>query len=184
MYKRLLLGLVLCLCFGGVQAGHLELEKVSESVFLVLPATGDSTSQSNAAFVLLPDGILLFDTLSSAELLQEMLELIAKVSDLPINRVVLSHFHPDHSGGLVALRERDLGLYVGPTTTESFNRSRSTKLGLLQRILREPRTLELLAQSYVFTTEFFHRGGPVTAISVAGVGLHIALHKCLKYIEI
>lgn len=134
MYKRLLLGSVLCLCLGGVQAGHLELEKVSESVFLVLPSTGDSTSQSNAAFVLLPDGILLFDTLSSAELLQEMLELIAKVSDLPINRVVLSHFHPDHTGGLIALRERDLELYVGPTTKESFNRARSTKFSLLQRM--------------------------------------------------
>lgn len=134
MKQRLFLGLVLCLCISGAQAGHLELEKVSDTVFLVLPATGDSASQSNAAFLLLPDGILLFDTLSSPELLQEMLELIGRVSDLPVNRLVLSHFHPDHAGGLVALREHELTFYVGPTTTESFNRSMTTKFGLLQRM--------------------------------------------------
>jgi len=134
MNKRLLLGLVLCLCVGSAQAAHLQLEKISDTVYLVQPEPGDAAAQSNAAFLVLPDGILLFDTLSSPELLQEMFVLIGKVSELPINRVVLSHFHPDHAGGLIALRRFDPTLYVGPSTGESFNRSMTTKFGLLQRM--------------------------------------------------
>jgi glyoxylase-like metal-dependent hydrolase (beta-lactamase superfamily II) len=132
--RKVTTGLLLLLLAGAALAGHLEVEKISGTVFLARPAAGDPTAQSNAAFVVLPDGVLLFDTLSTPELLEELLAEIPKHTDKPLTRLVLSHWHPDHAGGLDALRKRDLRIYTAPGVPLNVTESRRAKLDFLRRI--------------------------------------------------
>jgi glyoxylase-like metal-dependent hydrolase (beta-lactamase superfamily II) len=134
--KHLITSLCLLVVAGAVLAGHLEVEKIGGTVFLARPVAGDPTAQSNAVFVVLPDGVLLFDTLSSSELLEELLAEIPKHTDKPLTRLVLSHWHPDHAGGVDALRGLDLEIFTAPGVPQRVTESRRAKLEFLKRIER------------------------------------------------
>ncbi len=59
---------------------------------------------SNAGFVVTEAGVIVFDTLGSPPLGEELIRQIRKVTKQPIKRVILSHFHADHSYGLQAFK--------------------------------------------------------------------------------
>jgi glyoxylase-like metal-dependent hydrolase (beta-lactamase superfamily II) len=118
-------------------AAHLQMERVSPTVYMVRPAEGDQEAVSNAAFVLLPDRVLLFDTLASPALMQEMQVLIRSVTRLPIGMVALSHWHFDHSSGLELLGTGGPRLFAAPGTAERLDRARADRLALLEQRERE-----------------------------------------------
>lgn len=137
MPRIALLLLVTLLALPCSHAAHLIREQVSESVYVVRPAEGDNTAVSNAAFIVLEDRVLLFDTLSSAELMAEMLGLIGEVAKQPLNMIVLSHWHRDHSGGMDLLGSRPHQLIAGPGTVRRINESREADLGFLGKYERD-----------------------------------------------
>lgn len=55
---------------------------------------------SNAGFVVTPDGVVAFDALGTPPLGAAMIKAIGKVTDQPIKRVIVSHYHADHIYGL------------------------------------------------------------------------------------
>lgn len=55
---------------------------------------------SNAGFVVTADGVVAFDALGTAPLGAAMLDAIATVTDQPVKRVIVSHYHADHVYGL------------------------------------------------------------------------------------
>lgn len=55
---------------------------------------------SNAGFVVTQDGVVAFDALGTPPLGAAMIEAIAKVTDQPVKRVIVSHYHADHFYGL------------------------------------------------------------------------------------
>lgn len=55
---------------------------------------------SNAGFVVTNDGVVAFDALGTAPLGAAMLDAIATVTDQPVKRVIVSHYHADHVYGL------------------------------------------------------------------------------------
>ncbi len=57
---------------------------------------------SNAAFVVTDEGVVVFDTLGTPALGAELLRVIGRVTDRPIRHVVISHYHADHFYGLQA----------------------------------------------------------------------------------
>jgi len=59
---------------------------------------------SNAGFVVTSDGVLVFDTLGTPALGQAMIEAIGEITDQPIKRVIISHYHADHFYGLQAFK--------------------------------------------------------------------------------
>jgi glyoxylase-like metal-dependent hydrolase (beta-lactamase superfamily II) len=65
---------------------------------------------SNAGFVVTADGVVVFDTLGSPSLAREMLKRIREVTDRPIRRVVVSHYHADHYYGAQVFK--DLGAEI------------------------------------------------------------------------
>jgi glyoxylase-like metal-dependent hydrolase (beta-lactamase superfamily II) len=97
-------------------AADLEVQQVTESVWMVKPARGSDVAVSNAGFVVLPDRILLFDTLSSEPLMREMLQLIGATTALPVAMVAVSHWHPDHTGGLAFFGRNDYTLLATEET--------------------------------------------------------------------
>jgi glyoxylase-like metal-dependent hydrolase (beta-lactamase superfamily II) len=60
--------------------------------------------------VVTPDGVVVFDTLGSPSLAREMVQRIREVTDRPIRRVIVSHYHADHYYGVQVFK--DLGAEI------------------------------------------------------------------------
>jgi glyoxylase-like metal-dependent hydrolase (beta-lactamase superfamily II) len=83
--------------------------KVSAHCYYVqgMPGAASSANQgfmSNAGFVITKDGIVVFDSLGSPPLGQELIRQIRKITNQPIKRVIVSHYHADHVYGLQAFK--------------------------------------------------------------------------------
>ncbi len=59
---------------------------------------------ANAGFVITTDGVVVFDTLGSPALGDQLVAEIRKRTDQPIRRVIISHYHADHFYGIPAFR--------------------------------------------------------------------------------
>ncbi len=68
-----------------------------------MASTANHAFNSNAAFVVTRDGVVVFDALGTPELGAAMKRAIATVTPEPIRVVIVSHFHADHFYGLQAL---------------------------------------------------------------------------------
>lgn len=60
---------------------------------------------SNAGFVVTPAGVVVFDSLGTPSLAQAMLAEIRKITQAPIKRVIVSHYHADHCYGLQVFKD-------------------------------------------------------------------------------
>lgn len=109
---RLLIALAALLLLGQAHATalpRLTAERVAGDVWYFRGASGQASADnagytSNAGFVVTPRGVLIFDALGTPALAREMLQAIAKVTDQPVRRVIVSHYHADHVYGLQVLR--------------------------------------------------------------------------------
>ena len=77
--------------------------RVSTHAWYVPGGTGIATDNygfvSNSAFVVTDDGIVVFDTLGTPALGRRLLAAIRTISDAPIRRIYISHYHADHFYG-------------------------------------------------------------------------------------
>ncbi|MBU1690300.1 MAG: MBL fold metallo-hydrolase [Gammaproteobacteria bacterium] len=83
--------------------------KLSPHAYYVQGLAGAASSanqgfMSNAGFVVTSDGVVVFDTLGSPPLGAEMIRQIRKITNQPIRRVIVSHYHADHIYGLQAFK--------------------------------------------------------------------------------
>ncbi len=79
--------------------------KVSKHGYFFQGEAGMASSQnkgfmSNAGFVVTNDGVVAFDALGTPALGRAMIAAIRKVTQQPLKRVVVSHYHADHIYGL------------------------------------------------------------------------------------
>jgi glyoxylase-like metal-dependent hydrolase (beta-lactamase superfamily II) len=109
---------VLCLLlFYSINAFGLESVQVSKSAYFVrgdtgLPSIANRGFTSNAGFVLTWDGIVVFDTLGTPVLGQELLAAIRSLSRTPLRRVIVSHYHADHFYGLAAFKSEGADIWA------------------------------------------------------------------------
>lgn len=87
----------------------LQPEKVSEHVYYVRGEPGAASAankgfMSNAGFIVTGNGVVVFDALATPVLGQALLDAIARVTDQPVRRVIVSHYHADHVYGLQAMK--------------------------------------------------------------------------------
>lgn len=68
-------------------------------------STRNEGFMSNAGFVITPAGVVVFDTLGSPSLAQDMVKRIRELTRLPIKRVIVSHYHADHYYGVQVFKE-------------------------------------------------------------------------------
>ena len=91
------------------QAHALEPIQVSKSAYFVrgepgLPSVANRGFTSNAGFVVTGEGVVVFDTLGTPVLGQELLAAIRAITRQPIRKVIVSHYHADHFYGLSAFK--------------------------------------------------------------------------------
>jgi len=89
---------------------EMKLQQVSPHVWFVQGKTGIATDNqgfiSNATVIIGKQGITVVDALGSPSLAEQLLAQIRQISDLPIERVITTHYHADHIYGLQAFKER------------------------------------------------------------------------------
>jgi glyoxylase-like metal-dependent hydrolase (beta-lactamase superfamily II) len=67
---------------------------------------------SNAGFVITDDGVVVFDALGTPVLGEQLMGEIGKLTDKPIRKVIVSHFHADHYYGLQAFQDRGIEIWA------------------------------------------------------------------------
>ena len=84
--------------------------KVTPRVYYVQGQPGLASSanegyNSNAGFVVTDEGVVVVDALGTIPLGEALLKSIRKVTDNPIRRVIVTHYHADHFYGLEPLKK-------------------------------------------------------------------------------
>jgi glyoxylase-like metal-dependent hydrolase (beta-lactamase superfamily II) len=88
-----------------------ELHQVpNEPVYYIIgisgvPGADNEGHTSNAGFVVTNEGVVVFDALGTPALGYRLIQRIREVTDKPIKKVVISHYHADHIYGLQAFKE-------------------------------------------------------------------------------
>lgn len=59
---------------------------------------------SNAGFVVTPEGVVVIDALGTVPLGRALLDAIRSVTDKPVRRVIVTHYHADHMYGLAPFK--------------------------------------------------------------------------------
>lgn len=87
---------------------------------------------SNAGFVVTNSGVVVFDTLGTPVLAKKLVEAIAKITDQPIRRVIISHYHADHIYGIQVFKSLGAEIWAHQAGQEYLN-SEEAQLRLQQR---------------------------------------------------
>lgn len=87
---------------------------------------------SNAGFVVTKSGVVVFDTLGTPVLAKQLVEVIAKITDQPIKRVIVSHYHADHIYGMQVFKALGAETWAH-TAGQSYLNSDEAQLRLKQR---------------------------------------------------
>jgi glyoxylase-like metal-dependent hydrolase (beta-lactamase superfamily II) len=113
--------------------------QVANNVYAIITPVRDYPNpdnrgwNSNSAFVVTEEGVLLFDTGSSSEIGESIKKVIASVTTKPVRWIVNSHGHGDHWLGNVAFKDTVESIYAseqvastivadGQTWVDRFNR--------------------------------------------------------------
>lgn len=104
----LLIGLV-CLLSAPTRAAEMKPQQLGPHSWYVMGAAGMASAanegfMSNAGFVITTDGVIVFDALGTPALGEQLIAEIRKLTDQPIRRVIVSHYHADHYYGLQAFK--------------------------------------------------------------------------------
>ncbi|MGN2624278.1 quinoprotein relay system zinc metallohydrolase 1 [Stutzerimonas balearica] len=120
--RLILLAVALCL---GVSAHaelryRLEPRQIAEGTWLFEGSTENFEKSNganivNTAFIVTAEGVVVIDTGPSRRYGEEMREAIARVTDKPVVKVLLTHHHPDHVLGNQAFADVPIAALEGTT---------------------------------------------------------------------
>jgi glyoxylase-like metal-dependent hydrolase (beta-lactamase superfamily II) len=115
----------------------MELVKLGPHSYFVQGQPGAASSanegfMSNAGFVVTRDGVVVFDVLASPPLAHKLAGLIRKVTDKPIKRVIVSHYHADHFYGLQVFKAMGAEIWAH-RAAEGATRTEEAAQRLIQR---------------------------------------------------
>ena len=114
----------------------MEVKKVSEHVYYVEGVPGIATDNegfiSNAGFIVTKDGVVVFDSLGTPSLANKLVQKIKTVTDQPIKKVIVSHFHADHIYGLQVFEELGAEI-IAPYGAQKYIQSEAAASRLEER---------------------------------------------------
>ncbi len=115
---------------------EMAVQRVSEHVYYVEGLPGAATENegfiSNAGFIVTGAGVVVFDALGTPVLGERLLEKIRNVTDQPVVRVIVSHYHADHIYGLQVFEALDAEI-LAPASAEDYLVSDSARERLEER---------------------------------------------------
>ena len=94
---------------------QLPVRQLASGVYVVLGDTGrGSEGRPNAGFVVTGDGVVVIDALASPAQVEQLVRAVRSITREPIRWLVLTHHHPDHHFGAVALRRAGARVIAHP----------------------------------------------------------------------
>ena len=115
---------------------EMTLTQVSEHVYFVEGVPGVATDNqgfiSNAGVIVTGAGVVIFDALGTPSLARMLLDKIRKITDEPIVRVIVSHYHADHIYGLQVFEDLDAEI-LAPVGADKYLASSNAKERLEER---------------------------------------------------
>jgi glyoxylase-like metal-dependent hydrolase (beta-lactamase superfamily II) len=125
MYARSLLAALVLAIASGLAAAQrypaltvgVEPVKVTGRVWYVqgrpgMASTDNEAYNSNAGFVVTGESVVVIDALGSPALGNALLEAIRRVTDKPIRRVLVTHYHADHFYGLKPFKDAGADIWA------------------------------------------------------------------------
>ena len=110
-----IVGILLAWCAGGAIGQYppvtvdVEATQVGPHSYYVMGQPGMATDNegfiSNAGFVITGEGVVVFDALGSPSLGWALREQIRRLTDQPVVKVIVSHYHADHIYGLQVFKD-------------------------------------------------------------------------------
>ena len=101
----------------------MEPKKLSDDVYYVEGLAGIATAFegfiSNAGFVVTDEGVVVFDALGTPALAWQLRQEIRKITDKPVIKVVVSHYHADHILGLEVFKDEGAEI-IAPTEASDY----------------------------------------------------------------
>lgn len=106
---------VLALMAVSLRAQQFPVRRLAPDVYAVMGDTGrGSEGRPNAGFVVTPVGVVVIDALASPFQGAELVRTVQAVTHQPIRWLVLTHHHPDHHFGAIALRRAGARVIAHP----------------------------------------------------------------------
>lgn len=94
---------------------RLPVRALAPDVYAVMGDTGrGSEGRPNAGFIVTGDGVVVIDALASPAQGELLVRTVRSVTREPIRWLVLTHHHPDHHFGAIALRRAGAGVIASP----------------------------------------------------------------------
>ena len=124
-------------CLIALPAAALESVRLSHSVHYIrgesgVPSLTNRGHTSNAGFVVTHEGVVVFDALGTPVLGKEFIAAIRKVTQAPIRRVIVSHYHADHVYGLPPFKALGAEIWAHPAA-EVYLKSEAAQQRLAER---------------------------------------------------
>ena len=120
----------------------MDLKQVSEHVYYVQGEAGIAIDNegfiSNAGFIVTNEGVVVFDTLGTPSLANLLLTKIRSVTDKPVIKVILSHYHADHIYGLQVFKDLGAQIIAPKGALEYLSLPKNDELLESRRFLLEP----------------------------------------------
>jgi glyoxylase-like metal-dependent hydrolase (beta-lactamase superfamily II) len=114
----------------------MELKRVSEHVWYVQGVPGIATENqgfiSNAGVIVTGAGVVVFDALGTPSLADMLLKKIHAITNEPVVRVIVSHYHADHIYGLQVFEELDAEI-LAPAGAATYLESQNARERLAER---------------------------------------------------
>ena len=115
---------------------EMSVKKMSEHVYYVEGKPGMATDNqgfiSNSGFIITDDGVVIFDALGTPSLAHKLVKKIRSITDKPIKRVVVSHYHADHIYGLQVFEDLGAAIYA-PLGAQKYIQSDTAKNRIEER---------------------------------------------------
>lgn len=155
---------------------EMTLKQVSKHVYYVQGQAGIATDNegfiSNAGFVVTKEGVVVFDALGTPSLANLLLSKIRSVTDKPILKVIVSHYHADHIYGLQVFKEQGAQIIAPKGALEYLGSSAAEERLEERRFSLEPWVNEM---TYLVTPDIiiekpmtFEHGGMRFTLDVLG----------------
>jgi glyoxylase-like metal-dependent hydrolase (beta-lactamase superfamily II) len=116
----------------------MSLKQVSENCYYVQGEAGTATDNegfiSNAGVVVTDAGVVVIDALGSPSLAQQLMQQIRTVTDKPVVKVIVTHYHADHVYGLQYFKAMGAEI-IAPSGAEKYLDSPAAESRLEERRL-------------------------------------------------
>jgi glyoxylase-like metal-dependent hydrolase (beta-lactamase superfamily II) len=105
----------------------MQAERIADNVYAILTPTRELPNpenggwNSNSAFVITGEGVVLFDSGSSTEIGRAINKTISGVTQQPVRWIVNSHAHGDHWLGNAAFEDSVEGIYASPEVIDAID---------------------------------------------------------------